>query len=116
MHQSTVVEGYIWRTVIPLRANCFIRGIRSWSQDGAEERLLQIQNTWGPLMLGPLWWPLPTIFITGDPRYHHVSSTLVRETCGSIKPTDEPSEGLLSIVPENIAHEVCRLYGSQKKD
>jgi hypothetical protein len=56
----------------------FIRGIRDWKIDGEEERKLQIQNTWGPIVLGPLWWPLRTIFIEGKPQYNHISSTLVR--------------------------------------
>jgi phosphopantetheine adenylyltransferase len=76
-----VVQGLIWRTVQRQGASLFVRGIRSWEKDGKEERNLQILNTWGPLLLGPLWWPLPTVFMEGNPEYNHVSSTLIRHIC-----------------------------------
>lgn len=42
----TVVEGYIWRYAKRRGATIFFRGIRSWEADGADERALQILNTW----------------------------------------------------------------------
>ena len=101
--QVQVVQGYIWRTVKPLGASLFVRGIRTWERDGKEERTLQIQNTWGPLLLGPLWWPLPTIFLEGQPEFHHISSTLVRQVAGRA--------ALEGLVPDAIVDEVLRLYG-----
>lgn len=114
----TVVSGYIWRTVKPMGAQLFARGIRSWEKDGAEERSLQILNTWGPLVLGPLWWPLPTVFLEGHPKYNHVSSTLIRNLCagaaGSGKTSAAGKEELKDLVPDSILGEVARLYGARK--
>lgn len=101
---SQVVQGLIWRTVIRQGASLFVRGIRSWEKDGKEERNLQILNTWGPLLLGPLWWPLPTIFMEGKPEYNHVSSTLIRQICrgGGVE--------LAQLVPETVLPDVATLY------
>jgi pantetheine-phosphate adenylyltransferase len=103
-----VVSGYIWRTVKPQGARIFIRGIRSWEKDGKEERSLQILNTWGPLVLGPLWWPLPTIYLEGKPEFNHVSSTLIRKICQSRGGTQEE---LKTLVPGSIAESVAQYYG-----
>lgn len=105
-----VIHGYIWRTVKRMNAKIFFRGIRSWEKDGQEERALQILNTWGPLLLGPLWWPLPTIFIEGKPEYNHVSSTLIRSLC---KDGKAKNEDLRTLVPEVVLEDVVRLYGRQ---
>ena len=103
-----VVKGYIWRRVKREGAQIFFRGIRSWEKDGKEERSLQILNTWGPLVLGPLWWPLPTVFLEGKPEYNHVSSTLIRDLCsdGAFRVED-----LYRLVPQSIAKDVSDLYG-----
>ena len=98
-------------------AQIFCRGIRSWAKDGAEERHLQILNTWGPLVLGPLWWPLPTVFLEGHPKYNHVSSTLVRNLCAGQSQQPSRSVGettveLKNLVPENIAEDLARLYSA----
>ena len=63
------------------KASLLFRGIRSWAKDGREEMQLLALNTWGPIIYGPLKWPLPTIFLEGDPRYNHISSTLIRNLC-----------------------------------
>lgn len=76
-----VVSGYIWRYAMSQNAAVMIRGIRTWEKDGKEERALYILNTWGPLVFGPLKWPLKTIFMEGDPRFVGVSSTIIREAC-----------------------------------
>jgi hypothetical protein len=85
--------------------------------DGPDERKLQILNTWGPLVLGPLWWPLPTVFLQGDPRYAHVSSTLIRTVCGGPRNFDGAQQlvesTLQSLVPSCIVQDVMKLYGSE---
>ncbi|KAL7574922.1 hypothetical protein ACA910_010749 [Epithemia clementina (nom. ined.)] len=83
-HKSSIVtvkavSGYIWQKVP--EAQIFFRGIRTWEKDGAEERILQIQNTWGPIVYGPFWFPRTTYFLEGNPKYNHISSTLIREIC-----------------------------------
>lgn len=108
-----VVQGYIWRTVKRQGARIFFRGIRSWDKDGAEERQLQILNTWGPLLLGPCWWPLPTVYLEGKPEYNHVSSTLIRQLCiCATGKQNTPPANLTDLVPANIAKEVAELYGN----
>mmetsp|Transcript_34580 Transcript_34580/g.79954 ORF Transcript_34580/g.79954 Transcript_34580/m.79954 type:complete len:98 (+) Transcript_34580:823-1116(+) len=90
-------------------AKTLFRGIRTWKQDGPSERQLLYQNTLWPLILGPLKWPLPTIFLEGDPKYRHVSSTLIRDICreareGRIEPD------LAAIVPLSISKIVENAY------
>jgi hypothetical protein len=116
-----VVQGYIWRYAKHEGASIFFRGIRSWEKDGKEERALQILNTWGPLLLGPLVWPIPTIFLEGDPQYNHVSSTLIRNICTSTnsdnndakdgqQQQDEEKEALSKLVPLRVAMTIKELY------
>jgi len=76
-----VVTGYIWRYAVKQNAKILFRGIRSWSQDGKEETILHILNMWGPIVFGPLQWPLPTNFLEGKPEYQHISSSLIRDIC-----------------------------------
>jgi pantetheine-phosphate adenylyltransferase len=113
--QVKVVEGYIWRTVQREGAQLFFRGIRTWEKDGPEERALQILNTWGPLVLGPLWWPIPTIFLQGNPEYNHISSTLIREICQAENDTKKRCDQLQKLVPKSISKDVAVLYGKGKK-
>lgn len=105
--RSSVVQGYIWRYAKREGASLFFRGIRSWEKDGGEERGLQILNTWGPLLLGPLYWPIPTVYLEGKPEYNHVSSTLVRGACGA------SSAELTRLVPASICDDVASLYGKE---
>ena len=109
-----VVTGYIWRFAksADIRADLFYRGIRTWERDGGEERKLQILNTWGPLLLGPLWWPIPTHFLQGKPEYNHISSTLIRSICA--KPDFQISD-IHDLVPENIAEDIVHLYGRSRQ-
>jgi phosphopantetheine adenylyltransferase len=102
----------IWRTVKRQGADIFVRGIRSWEKDGAEERQLQILNTWGPLVLGPLWWPVPTIFVEGKPDYNHVSSTLIRDLCVAGTSVGDRREQLAALVPGSVLDDVAQLYGA----
>jgi cytidyltransferase-like protein len=136
-----IVEGYIWKIVQRQGAQLFVRGIRSWAQDGPDERKLQWQNIWGPLVLGPLWYPLPTLYLQGIPKYNHISSTYIRtiiqqysnnnnsstSTSTSTSNENENNDGtttkknpvpnavcrnhLLALVPEAIVDDVWQLYG-----
>jgi pantetheine-phosphate adenylyltransferase len=120
-----VVEGYIWRYAKRIGATIFFRGIRSWDKDGRDERALQILNTWGPLLLGPCI-PIPTIYIEGNPKYNHVSSTLIRQICDDEKSKDKAKAGpktsetgtqvtaaLSELVPPSVAATVAKLYASE---
>jgi len=116
--QVEVVEGYIWRYAKRVGATLFFRGIRSWEKDGRDERALQILNTWGPILLGPLYIPIPTIYIEGDPKYNHVSSTLIRQICSESAGKSQQEEqvnSLSELVPKNVAAKVAKLYYQQRK-
>ena len=115
-----MVEGYIWRFGKDIGASTLVRGIRSWQKDGRDEQSLQILNTWGPLVLGRTW-PIPTLYLEGDPRYNHVSSTLIRNiataTTKKKKDDDETTaaeEALSQLVPPSTARLVLELYGTTK--
>jgi phosphopantetheine adenylyltransferase len=110
----TVVSGYIWRHARTQNAKLFFRGIRTWAEDGADELKLLIQNTYGPMLLGPIW-PINTVFLEGDPRYRAVSSTLVRSLCGRIKRNENQEdalEELKQLVPESVVDNVVEVYGT----
>jgi len=115
--QVEVVTGYIWRYARKQRASLFFRGIRTWEADGAEERNLQILNTWGPLLLGRIW-PINTLFLEGDPRFRTVSSTLIRKICTHGQSRyGKPSEvgdcsvnELTKFVPRCVADKVAEAY------
>ncbi|KAL3911202.1 MAG: hypothetical protein SGILL_007375 [Bacillariaceae sp.] len=118
--QVEVVEGYIWRYAKKIGATLFFRGIRSWEKDGSDERTLQILNTWGPMLLGPTT-PIPTIYIEGNPKYNHVSSTLIRQICSSDDAAAEAQKAssksavattaLSELVPTSVSSTVADLYG-----
>jgi phosphopantetheine adenylyltransferase len=91
----------------------FFRGIRSWEKDGKDERALQILNTWGPLLLGPLVWPVPTMYLEGNPKYNHVSSTLIRSLCS--KSGTENQKALEDLVPPNVVDLVAKLYSKKEE-
>lgn len=74
-----VVQGYIWRYAKSINAQVFYRGIRTWAQDGRDEQSLATLNTWGPIVYGPLTWPVPTVYLEGVPDYRAISSTRIRE-------------------------------------
>ena len=116
-----MVTGYIWRYAKTQNASIFFRGIRTWSADGPEERHLQILNSWGPVLLGPVW-PLKTIFLEGDPRYRDVSSTVVRRICADIRQSamdgkgeevNEKEEELSKLVPSCVVDKIVEAYQSQ---
>jgi cytidyltransferase-like protein len=118
INASLVVDGYIWRYSKRVHATLFFRGIRSWEKDGEAEQYLQILNTWGPLVYGPLAIPIPTIYIEGDPKYNHVSSTLIRSICdssssGGDEQTKNTEASLSELVPSVVAGKVAKLYGAK---
>mmetsp|Transcript_15442 Transcript_15442/g.19593 ORF Transcript_15442/g.19593 Transcript_15442/m.19593 type:complete len:259 (+) Transcript_15442:103-879(+) len=82
-----VVSGYIWRYAMANNAKILFRGIRTWEKDGGEERALHILNLWGPLLYGPMKWPVPTHYLEGNPKYTSLSSTVIRDRCRKIKST-----------------------------
>ena len=112
-----MVTGYIWRYAKTQNASLFFRGIRTWAADGAEERHLQILNSWGPALLGPVW-PIKTIFLEGDPRYRDVSSTVVRRICADIRQrnnsgdtdVNESKNELARLVPECVIDRIVEAY------
>ena len=104
-----VVQGYIWRFAFRERVSIMFRGIRSWAKDGDEERYLHFLNTWGPMVFGPLRWPLPTQFLEGKPEYNHISSTLIRNMCVEAKKKGTEAD-LTALVPEEVADGVAKAY------
>ena len=111
-----MVTGYIWRYAKTQNASLFFRGIRTWSSDGPEERHLQILNSWGPLLLGPVW-PTKTIFLEGHPEYRDVSSTVVREICAEIKSRRKKGESvtidaveLSKLIPDHVLEKIVIVY------
>mmetsp|Transcript_10497 Transcript_10497/g.11242 ORF Transcript_10497/g.11242 Transcript_10497/m.11242 type:complete len:123 (+) Transcript_10497:654-1022(+) len=118
-YNTLVVDGYIWRYAKRVGATRFIRGIRSWEKDGYDERALQILNTWGPLLLGPVF-PIKTIYLEGDPHYNHISSTLIRDICSTSACDDNSfdknkEDALSKLVPTEVAQKVAKLYQIIKK-
>jgi pantetheine-phosphate adenylyltransferase len=113
--QVEVVEGYIWRYAKRIGATMFCRGIRSWNKDGRNERSLHFLNTWGPILLGPCYAPIPTIYIEGNPKYNHVSSTLIREICNGVHTRDGESKlnALMDLVLPAVAQTVVELYSEK---
>lgn len=113
---NPVVDGYIWRYAKREGASIFFRGIRSWEKDGHEEQTLQILNTWGPLLLGPLCWPVPTIYLEGHTKYNHVSSTLIRDICkgGKDSTMKDSVNALTELVPAEVVPKVEQLYCSKQ--
>jgi len=95
-----------------VKSEVMFRGIRSWSKDGNEERLLLFLNTLGPLLLGPLKWPLPTIHLEGKPEYNHISSTLIRDLCK--RSEKNVVAGLKELVPDEIVDAVADVYCKNK--
>lgn len=114
---TLVYDGYIWRLAKRRGASIFFRGIRSWERDGQEERSLQILNTWGPLLLGPLLWPLPTMYLEGKPEYNHISSTLIRDIAKDVgtKEAEPIEQALEKLIPVEVAREVAELYSQDNK-
>lgn len=100
--QVSVVSGYIWRFGYEVGADRLFRGMRSWKQDGAEEKKLEALNIVGPLLLaGRL--PIRTAYLQANPRWNHVSSTLLRDCI-------RKGTGLEELVPPGSAKAVKDAY------
>jgi len=104
-----VVGDYIWRYAKNNGAKILFRGIRTWEKDGQEERNLHKLNLWGPLVVGQTW-PLQTRYMEGKPEYVGISSTSIRNLCGT-KKEEECVKVLESFAPKEIANDVYRAYG-----
>lgn len=97
------------------KCKIMFRGIRSWSKDGKEELNLLALNTFGPIIYGPLRWPLPTAFLEGNPKYNHISSTLIRQMCKAA--TDEKKEDGKPAMSTLVPAELCdRIIDAYSKD
>lgn len=107
-----VVSGLIWKFAKREGATILFRGIRSWKKDGRDELLLKVLNTWGPVILGPLIWPIPTVYVEGKPAYHEISSTMIRSLSSSAVRGGEKQ--LSDLVPPKIASLVAEVYGKKK--
>ncbi len=67
-------------------------------------------------------WPIQTIFLEGDPKYRHVSSTVTREVCAKIRQRKLKEQEevhtelkeLTMLVPEWIAERVLDAYGKEQ--
>lgn len=119
--QVEVVEGYIWRYAKRIGATLFVRGLRSWDKDGTDERSLQFLNIWGPILFGPLVVPVHTLYIEGNPKYNHVSSTLIRDICRDSSNSISDGEkratienALSDMVPPCCVRRVVELYGPKE--
>jgi phosphopantetheine adenylyltransferase len=66
------------------------------------------------MLLGPVW-PVPTMYLEGNPKYNHVSSTLIREICREGMPM-EKNEALSDLVPTVVAREISELYCPKEKE
>jgi pantetheine-phosphate adenylyltransferase len=106
-----LVPGLVWRWCAREGAERMYRGVRTWARDGAAERLLLWQNTFFPVVLGPFTRPIPTVFLEGDPRYNHISSTLVRDLCKGGGVTEKVRGELAGLVGEGLVDDVVRYYG-----
>ena len=100
-----VVSGYVWRHAAAAGASCLYRGIRSWAADGFAEKHLELLNTAGPILLGPLVRPVPTRHLGADPRYIDASSTLVRKGVAA-----RGAAGVEPLVPPGFAEKLVELY------
>jgi pantetheine-phosphate adenylyltransferase len=109
-----VISGYIWRYAMEQKAVAMIRGVRTWEKDGKEERALYILNTWGPIVFGPLKWPLETIYMESDPKFVGVSSTLIRDVCNRSQTlnNDALTVHLEGLVPREVQNDILQAYMS----
>merc|ERR1712224_489227 len=98
-----VVSGYIWRYAKGHGATMLYRGIRSWKQDGPDEKLLEFQNILGPMLFG--YKPIRTGYIQANPAYAALSSTLLRKKLDS-------GDSIKNLVPDSCVDAVSSAYSS----
>lgn len=95
-------------------AKILFRGIRTWEKDGKDERGLHVLNLWGPLVYGPMKWPLPTHYLEGNPKYTSLSSTLIRDRVAKRKNENNRSNEtpiLSGLVPREVEKDIILAYG-----
>jgi predicted metal-dependent HD superfamily phosphohydrolase/phosphopantetheine adenylyltransferase len=102
--------GYVWRFAHAVGADCLYRGIRSWRADGASERMLELLNALGPLLLAPLGRPLRTYFLGADPRLAHISSSAVRRELAAGN-----TARAHDMLPDGFGAPVAKLYAPADK-
>ena len=100
-----VVSGYVWRHAAAAGASCLYRGIRSWAADGFAEKHLELLNTAGPILLGPLVRPVPTRHL-GAARSH----TLSDEGRRRVDVARVGAAGVEHLVPPGFAEKLVELY------
>lgn len=108
--KPVLVSGLIWKWCIKSSVSVMYRGIRSWAEDGKDETHLHFQNTFFPLILGPLAIPVRTKFLEGDPKYNHISSSLVRKLCSDASRKDNIENSLKELVGKSLVGEVVKNY------
>lgn len=110
--KAVLVSGLIWRYCAAQKISTMYRGIRSWKEDGTAESVLNFQNTFFPPLLGPFTIPIPTVFLSGNPTFNHISSTLVRNLCES--PTKANKKQLSDLVTEPLVAQVIDKYANSE--
>jgi phosphopantetheine adenylyltransferase len=106
---AVAVPGYIWRWAKKNGVSTMFRGIRSWEKDGSDERKLHVLNTLGPIFLGPLSAPVPTVYLQYDPS----SAVEVTEQTSDKPP---PTRALSSTYLRSLARECCHNNGTGGKE
>ncbi|CAE7642679.1 coaD [Symbiodinium sp. CCMP2592] len=98
-----IVYSYLWKHAQKHGAKVMYRGIRSLQKDGLDEKKLEFLNLAGQLILAGRR-PIPTAYIQADPRFLHVSSTLLRQRL-------QDRETIADLVPPGCASLVQEAYG-----
>eukprot|EP00428_Durinskia_dybowskii_P034036 CAMPEP_0170275874 /NCGR_PEP_ID=MMETSP0116_2-20130129/37921_1 /TAXON_ID=400756 /ORGANISM="Durinskia baltica, Strain CSIRO CS-38" /LENGTH=514 /DNA_ID=CAMNT_0010527145 /DNA_START=108 /DNA_END=1648 /DNA_ORIENTATION=+ len=98
-----VWAGFIFQYARSVGATAMYRGIRTWTQDGFGEKLLEFEN----LFIQPVFgnWPIPTAYLQGDPKLSAVSSTLIRRRIAA-------GETISDLVPEACVPAVQKAYAA----
>lgn len=96
-----VYGGIIFQFAHSKGVRLMYRGIRSWRQDGKDEKYLEYQNLLYQYIFG--YWPLKTVYVQSDPALEHLSSTLLRHRL-------KEGEDISDIVPAGCADAVRQAY------
>lgn len=92
---------YVWRYAQKVNARVMYRGIRSWREDGAAEKCLELQNFIGQTLY--FCRPIPTAYLMAAPGLAHLSSTLLRKRISQGASID-------ALVPANCATIIQHAY------
>ncbi|CAE7846883.1 coaD, partial [Symbiodinium necroappetens] len=98
-----IVYSYLWKHAQKHGAKVMYRGIRSLQKDGLDEKKLEFLNLAGQLIIAGRR-PIPTAYIQADPRFLHISSTLLRKRL-------QDRETIADLVPPGSASLVQEAYG-----